>query len=88
MSGRWADARRPTRQELKATAVLSLPLDEASAKVRVGPPLDEQEDYALPVWAGVLPLSMTALSPIADPGLAQATAVPSYVTGFDRPRKG
>ena len=86
--GRWEEIRHPSPEELRRTLVLAIPIQEVSAKVRVGPPLDEEEDYELPVWAGVLPLRMAASSPIADPGLAQATAVPSYVTGFDRPRKG
>jgi nitroimidazol reductase NimA-like FMN-containing flavoprotein (pyridoxamine 5'-phosphate oxidase superfamily) len=55
--GRWDEVREPTKQELDATLVLSLPLDEASAKVRTGPPIDDEEDYELPIWAGVLPLA-------------------------------
>lgn len=63
---RWQEARQPNDQELKATTVLMLRLEEVSAKVRTGPPLDEDEDYALPVWAGVVPLSMRAGQPVAD----------------------
>lgn len=70
--GRWDEAREPTDQELKATAVLSVPLDEASAKVRTGPPIDDEEDYALPVWAGVLPMSLVAGDPVPDPRLPRA----------------
>ena len=55
--GRWAEVREPTEQEMKATTVLSLPLVEASAKIRTGPPLDDEEDYAMSVWAGVVPLA-------------------------------
>ena len=69
--GRWDEAREPTDQELKATAVLSVPLEEASAKVRTGPPIDDEEDYALPVWAGVLPLSLVAGELIPDPRLTK-----------------
>jgi nitroimidazol reductase NimA-like FMN-containing flavoprotein (pyridoxamine 5'-phosphate oxidase superfamily) len=67
--GRSAEVRQPTPLELKGTSVLRLPIDEASAKVRTGPPSDDEEDYALPVWAGVLPLSLSAGAPIADPRL-------------------
>src|SRR5881409_2859436 len=62
--GRWADVREPTQQELRATSVLSLPLAEVSAKIRTGPPLDDEDDYALPVWAGELPLQMVAGAPL------------------------
>lgn len=68
---RWDEVREPTDQELKATAVLSLPLEEASAKVRTGPPIDDEDDYALPVWAGVLPFSLAAGEPVADPRLPE-----------------
>ncbi len=64
--GRWPAVRPPSRQELKGTMVLSLPLDECSAKVRSGGPVDEPEDYALDVWAGVVPLALTAAAPIPD----------------------
>jgi uncharacterized protein len=80
--GRWADVRWPTRQELKGTKVLSLPLDEASAKVRTGPPIDEDEDYDLPVWAGVLPLSTEAAEPQPDPRLDPAIETPGYVADW------
>jgi nitroimidazol reductase NimA-like FMN-containing flavoprotein (pyridoxamine 5'-phosphate oxidase superfamily) len=80
--GRWADVRPPTRQELKGTKVLSLPLDEASAKVRTGPPIDEDEDYDLPVWAGVLPLSTTVAEPEPDPRLDPAIETPGYVAAW------
>jgi nitroimidazol reductase NimA-like FMN-containing flavoprotein (pyridoxamine 5'-phosphate oxidase superfamily) len=64
--GRWDEARQPHDQELKATSVLVLPLEEVSAKIRTGPPLDDEEDYALPVWAGVVPIRARAGEPIPD----------------------
>jgi nitroimidazol reductase NimA-like FMN-containing flavoprotein (pyridoxamine 5'-phosphate oxidase superfamily) len=67
--GRWDEVRQPTAKELQGTYVLALPLDEASAKVRTGPPIDDEEDYALPIWAGVVPLCTQAGEPIADPRL-------------------
>jgi nitroimidazol reductase NimA-like FMN-containing flavoprotein (pyridoxamine 5'-phosphate oxidase superfamily) len=85
--GRWDDARHPNEQELKATSVLALPLEEASAKIRTGPPKDEEEDYALPMWAGVLPLAMEAQPALADPVLPKviAAAVPKYVREYRAP---
>src|SRR5207344_663684 len=65
--GRWADVRWPTAKELKATAVLALPITEGSAKVRTGPPVDDDEDYALEAWAGVVPLEQHRLPPEPDP---------------------
>jgi hypothetical protein len=70
LPGRWADVRPPIAKELKATSILRMPLDEASAKVRTGPPVDEEADYALDVWAGVIPLELVAREPRADPRLA------------------
>ncbi len=64
--GRWEEARQPTEQELKATSVLVLPLEEVSAKVRTGPPIDDDGDYSLPVWAGVVPVRMKAEEAIPD----------------------
>ena len=84
MPGRWAEVRGPNEQELKATLVLALPLSEASAKIRVGPPVDEDDDYALPVWAGVLPLQLTTHAPVPDPRLPAGIAVPDYVTNYKR----
>ena len=66
MPGRWSEARIPNEQELKATSVLALPLTEVSAKVRTGQPIDDEEDYNLPVWAGVLPLQLATKELIAD----------------------
>jgi uncharacterized protein len=82
--GRWEEVRRPTEQELKATTVLELPLEEISAKVRIGPPLDDEEDYALPVWAGVLPLRLTPLAPIADARMEREMEPPAYVKNYSR----
>jgi len=79
LEGRWRDVRGPTEKELKATAVLEFAIEEASAKVRKGPPLDDEEDYSLPVWAGVLPLKLAAGHPVADPRLSADVAVPEYL---------
>jgi nitroimidazol reductase NimA-like FMN-containing flavoprotein (pyridoxamine 5'-phosphate oxidase superfamily) len=84
VKGRWDDVREPTESELKQTSVLSLPLLEASAKVRTGPPIDDEEDYAMSVWAGVIPLRMVADEPIADPCLPEGTPVPDYATNYKR----
>jgi nitroimidazol reductase NimA-like FMN-containing flavoprotein (pyridoxamine 5'-phosphate oxidase superfamily) len=73
--GRWQEVRGPTAKELKAIQVLALPLSEASAKVRSGPPVDDDEDYALDTWAGVVPLETTAGRPIPDVRLAEGTAL-------------
>lgn len=83
MPGRWADVRWPTPQELAATTVLAIQLSEASAKVRTGPPIDDEEDYALAVWAGVLPLGVEPGVPEADPRLPAGTPLPGYIEGFD-----
>jgi nitroimidazol reductase NimA-like FMN-containing flavoprotein (pyridoxamine 5'-phosphate oxidase superfamily) len=82
IAGRWEEARRPTEKELKATTVLAFAMEEASAKVRQGPPLDDEEDYALPVWAGVLPLAMEAGTPVGDPRMAEAGNVPGDAPGY------
>jgi hypothetical protein len=82
MPGRWADARAPSRKELAATLVLSLPLAEWSVKVSAGPPDDAEDDLDLPVWAGVLPLHTVAGEPVAAPDLRGDPAVPAYVAGW------
>ena len=82
MPGRWADARSPNRKELKATAVVSVPIEMASAKVRSGPPGDDEEDYVLPVWAGVLPVVQKVGLPIADGRLAEDSSVPDYLVKY------
>jgi nitroimidazol reductase NimA-like FMN-containing flavoprotein (pyridoxamine 5'-phosphate oxidase superfamily) len=84
IQGRWQDVREPTEQELKATTVLVLPLEEVSAKVRSGPPIDDEEDYDLPVWAGVLPLRIVAGAPVPDPRLPDEISVPEYVLNYRR----
>ncbi len=78
LPGRWADVRPPTATELKATSVLRMPLDEASAKVRSGPPKDDEADYDWPVWAGVIPLALTAGEAEADPRLAAGFEAPVW----------
>ena len=82
--GRWDDVRQPNEQELQLTTVLSLPIDEASAKIRTGPPLDDEEDYDLPIWAGVIPLRLVADDPIADSRLPADISTPHYVTAYDQ----
>jgi uncharacterized protein len=84
MKGRWEDIRWPTEQEMKGTTVLALPLEEVSAKVRTGGPVDDEEDYSLPVWAGVLPLPVVPAAPIADGRLQAGTEVPAYLKGYRR----
>jgi uncharacterized protein len=76
---RWDSLRPVTDSELKGTSVLALPLTEASAKIRMGPPKDEDEDYALPIWAGAIPLRLTAGEPVADPKLGAGIAMPEHV---------
>jgi len=85
--GRTASARPPNEKELRATRVVAIALDEASAKVRTGPPKDDEEDYALPVWAGELPLRLEPLALVADPRLGPATPPPPHLTGWRRPRR-
>ncbi len=82
IAGRWEDVRNPTAKELKATSVLEFTIEEASAKIRTGPPVDDEEDYALPVWAGVVPLHLQAAPPLKDPRLEHNLALPDYVRKF------
>jgi nitroimidazol reductase NimA-like FMN-containing flavoprotein (pyridoxamine 5'-phosphate oxidase superfamily) len=84
MPGRWDQVREPNETELKVTTVLALPLEEVSAKVRTGGPIDDEEDYSLPVWAGVLPLYLQKGEPIEDERLVPGLAVPSYVHNYSR----
>jgi uncharacterized protein len=84
MKGRWSDVRIPTEQELKATIVLSLPLEEVSAKVRTGGPIDDEADYALPVWAGVLPLETVAKAPLPDAQRKNDPPIPEYLKNYKR----
>jgi nitroimidazol reductase NimA-like FMN-containing flavoprotein (pyridoxamine 5'-phosphate oxidase superfamily) len=88
LPGRWDEARQPNERELKATLVMRLPITEFSAKVRTGPPIDNDEDYSFPAWAGVLPLQMVTGSPISDPKLDPKTPVPRYVRNYSRPWHG
>ena len=83
--GRWETARQPSEAEARSTRVLAIPITEASAKVRTGPPKDDAEDLALPVWAGVIPFKTIALPPVAAPDLASGIAPPSYATQYRRP---
>lgn len=82
--GRWDDCRHPNASEMKATTILRIPIQEASAKVRTGPPGDEPEDYDLPHWAGVIPLVLTPGTPQPDPGRKADVEAPKYVTGYKR----
>jgi nitroimidazol reductase NimA-like FMN-containing flavoprotein (pyridoxamine 5'-phosphate oxidase superfamily) len=85
LPGRWAEARKPTRQELKATAILALPLDEASAKIATGGPDDgESEDAELPVWAGHVPIALVAGEPVPCPHLRPGIPVPDEVANYSR----
>jgi hypothetical protein len=82
---RWDDSRLPNEKELKATSVLRLPINEFSAKVRVGPPVDDEEDYSFPTWAGVIPLEMTSGAPIPDDRCEQE--LPAYLKNYVRKKK-
>lgn len=81
---RWDEARVPTSKELKGTTVLRLPITEASAKIRTGNPVDDEEDYDLDVWAGVIPLKITAEKPVADDRLKDGIKVPDYAENYRR----
>lgn len=83
--GRWAEVREPNAQELKATTVLAVSLEEVSAKVRTGDPKDDDEDMAIPVWAGQLPLALTPGSPVNDSLLTPGIEAPDYVRNYKRP---
>ena len=83
--GRWREVRAPTVKELKATAFVAIAIEEASAKARTGPPLDDEEDYALATWAGVLPLSLQAGPPEPDPRLRAGLQAPTYASAYRRP---
>lgn len=88
LPGRWNDVRQPSEKELKATSILRLPLSEVSAKMRTGPVEDDAEDYALLVWAGVLPFRLAAGKPVRDVRCEPALAVPDSVAVFDRRLSG
>lgn len=85
--GRWDDCRQPNARELKATWILEIPIDEASAKIRTGPPIDEDEDYALDFWAGVLPLAHGFGPPIRDAKLKRSIKTPAYLARYRRPTR-
>jgi len=82
--GRWAEVRWPTELELKGTTVLKLPIEEVSAKIRTGDPKDDEEDYSMDVWAGVLPLSIVPGDPVDDSLLSSPLSVPEYVRTYKR----
>jgi len=88
LPGRWDEVRQPNEKELKATSVLCLPIEEFSAKVRVGPPIDDAEDYSFPTWAGVIPIEMKAGSPLDDPKLEPKREIPRYAREYSRKRGG
>jgi nitroimidazol reductase NimA-like FMN-containing flavoprotein (pyridoxamine 5'-phosphate oxidase superfamily) len=88
LPGRWADVRQPNEKELKATSILRLPLNEVSAKMRTGDVIDDEPDYDLPVWAGVLPLRLAASDPIRDGRCDAGLSVPASVTNFDKRLSG
>jgi len=83
-TGRSRDVRPPNEAELRQTLVLAIPLNEASAKIRTGPPVDDDDDYALPIWAGIIPLSLTPSAPIDDERLVAGVDVPEYATRYER----
>jgi len=82
--GRWQDARQPNEKELKATSIVRLPLTEISAKVRTGPVEDDPEDYALRVWAGVIPLRLVPDAPVRDERCDPSISTPPYASNFKR----
>lgn len=84
LPGRWNEARQPSEKEQKATSILRLPLTEVSAKVRSGPPSDDEPDYALPVWAGVIPVHIAFDSPVRDEKCDPSIPLPSYVAHYRR----
>jgi nitroimidazol reductase NimA-like FMN-containing flavoprotein (pyridoxamine 5'-phosphate oxidase superfamily) len=85
LPGRWDDSRQPNEKELKATSVLRIPIDEFSAKVRVGPPIDDEPDYSFPTWAGVIPLDTTVGTPIRDERCERE--LPEYLRDYSRKSK-
>jgi uncharacterized protein len=82
--GRWNEIRQPTPQEMKGTSVLALDLEEVSAKIRTGFPVDDDADYSLPIWAGIVPLKLTPAAPIADPKLVHALEPPEHARNYQR----
>jgi uncharacterized protein len=86
LPGRWEEIRQPSDKELRATSALRLPIEELSAKVRQGPPVDDEEDYSFPTWAGVIPLTMVPGTPVSDPRLDPLRPVPGYAQHYSRKR--
>jgi uncharacterized protein len=86
LPGRWPESRRPNEKELKATQVMRLPIEEFSCKIRQGPPIDDEEDCGFPTWAGVIPLTMVAGTPINDPRMMPDQETPAYAKSYLRPR--
>jgi nitroimidazol reductase NimA-like FMN-containing flavoprotein (pyridoxamine 5'-phosphate oxidase superfamily) len=84
LPGRWDDSRQPNQSELKQTSVLRVPIEEFSAKVRQGPAIDDEEDYAFPTWAGVIPLQVVAGQPIDDARLLPGEEAPEYAKHYTR----
>ena len=84
LPGRWEDVRQPNERELKATSVLRVPIEEYSAKVRTGPPIDDAEDMTFPTWAGVLPLEMKTGEPINEANSDVSCELPTYLTNYSR----
>jgi len=84
LPGRWEDTRQPDQKEIAATTVLAMPLDEASVKIRSGPPQDAAKDYDLDYWAGVIPLSTEAAAAIPDPAMEQGQDTPAYAVNYSR----
>jgi nitroimidazol reductase NimA-like FMN-containing flavoprotein (pyridoxamine 5'-phosphate oxidase superfamily) len=84
LPGRWEDARQPNEKELKATSILKLPLTEISAKIRSGPVQDDEEDYTLPVWAGIVPLHLQAGAPVRDERCDPMVPTPAYAANYRR----
>jgi uncharacterized protein len=80
--GRWPTLRPVTKQEIKATKILSMEIEEASAKIRTGPPKDDEEDYALPIWAGVVPVRTVIDPPVDDPRVLPGVAAPAHIRGL------
>jgi len=83
--GRWDYVREPNERELQQTTVLSVPLNEASAKIRTGQPVDDDEDYDLPIWAGILPLRLCAQTPVADPLMRMDIDIPTHASSYLKP---
>jgi len=82
--GRWKDARLPNRKELDATSVVAVDIETGSAKVRAGPPIDDEHDYDLSIWTGVLPLQLQPLEPVPDERMRSGIDSPEYVRNFSR----